>query len=116
MLQELESINSVLLETQKIKFTANNSKYVNAIRGQAQLSQKTVTDFLDKIAKYDGDLHPHGRNRFYRGSIAKAKWATYVSKEVGKLRDVLQSRSVALKLLLDFEKLYVGTYIAQGLC
>ncbi|KAL9622755.1 MAG: hypothetical protein Q9160_002873 [Pyrenula sp. 1 TL-2023] len=110
VLQELESINAVLLETQSIKPTANNLKYVNAIRGQAQLSQKTVKDFLDKIAKYDEDLRSRGRNPFYRGSVAKAKWATYVSKEVGRLREVLQSRSIALRLLFDLEKLYAKAH------
>lgn len=105
VVRELESINAVLLHIQSLKPSADNLKYINAIKGQAQLSQNTITGFLDRLAKYDNALGKSTKTGFHHGTFSKAKWATYISKEVDKLREIVQSQSISLRMLFDIGSL-----------
>lgn len=99
VVEELESINAVLIQVQSLKSSTDNFDFINAIRGQAQFSQNTITKFLNRIAKYDHVLGKSGKKGCQRGIVSKAKWAIYTSKEIDKLRKVIQSQSLTIQTL-----------------
>jgi hypothetical protein len=101
VVRELESLVAVFQEVQSLPAASNNSVLLNAIRRQAQLSQQTITLFLERIQKYNTKIGRNAKHGFHHGTLSKAKWATCVSKEVGKLHGVIQAQSVGVMLLLS---------------
>lgn len=98
---ELETIKAILQQLQSLPSAAPNASYVNAIKGQALLSQNEVSGFLERLAHYDSSLGYGSLRGAYRGVISKAKWATLVRKEVKELREIIDAQCRRIKLLLD---------------
>jgi hypothetical protein len=102
---ELETIQAILLQLQRFKPAAPDLTQINAIRAKAQQSQTAVSEFLDKIRRYNATLGPVSPRGFHRGPPSKAKWAMYVVNEVNQLRGGIQAQCRAIQLLLSVHAL-----------
>ena len=97
---ELETISAILQQLQCLPSVTPNVSQVNAIKGQAQLSQDAVSKFLENVARYKSSLGYESAKGLHRGILHKAKWATLVSREVKELRAVINAQCLSIKLLL----------------
>ena len=100
-IEELETINEILQQLQCLPSATADLSQINAIKAQAQLSQHAVSRVLDNAAKYNSSLGHGSAKGLYRGMISKAKWATIVSKEVKRLKEVINAQCLSIKLLMD---------------
>jgi hypothetical protein len=106
--RQLETLVSILQEVQSLKATKTDLHLINAIRGQAQLSQETLITFQQKINKYDKNLGRHARQAFHWGTMSKAKWATMVEGDMAHLRQRIDSQMTSLNILLQLQNLSVA--------
>jgi hypothetical protein len=77
-LQHLTAVYAVLLELENFSSSVGTLTQINAIRGQAQLIQKDVEQFLKKIKKYKNTLGARGGQNLYRGILPKIEWSQHI--------------------------------------
>ena len=101
--RNLETIQAILSRLESFHSASGQTTQINAIRAQAQATQKEVQDFVRKIQKFKTTLGlgaPAGKRY---GVIDKLKWSRKEAKgaaELSKSVDV-QLRNIQVLLHLD---------------
>lgn len=106
VLSDLKALELILRQLQSLESASDSVSHVNAVRCQAQVSQQTLLDFLERISKFQSGLASDAARKAYRGVGRKVQWTLLYSKEVEKLRRVVATQLVSLKLLLDTMNMY----------
>jgi hypothetical protein len=99
-LLHLTAVHAVLMQLEHFKSSTGSLSEINAIRGQAQLIQHDVEEFLKKIEKYKSALGATAGTKFYRGVLPKIKWSQYVVQQVKSLEVRLEIQLSNIHILL----------------
>ncbi len=107
VVQELESLQAILthLGTLCFKERAGTSPALR-LTNLISTCQRPLSDFLDRIARFQASLNAFPHRNFLRTVPRKAQWGVFMGAEIPKLRSVVAAKILQLQLVLQSYSTY----------